>query len=77
MKKYKENEEARENFYREQRKTGREKTVMNMDGQTQDVGPSNAAASASSVNTVHTSLFSGPADLALERKKENAAKKEE
>lgn len=78
MKKYKENEDARENFYREQRKTGREKTVMNMDGQAQDVGASNAAASsASSVNTVHTSLFSGPADLALERKKENAAKKEE
>jgi hypothetical protein len=86
MKKYKENEEAREQFHKEQRDRARKnKTVMNMDGQQTDYNSSKNL-SVSKVEGEDTSvpslgtdtsqfggLFSGPADLAIQRKmqKEN------
>lgn len=86
MKKYKENEEARQEFYNEQRKKGRQagRGVHAIGGEQADAadtpadaslfGPrSNAAASGASP---FEGIFSGPADLALERKLERDQKKE-
>jgi hypothetical protein len=79
MKAYKENEEAREQFYNKNpdaknasKKGGvrGEKEIMSIVGTEED--KSNAA----SVGE-HSSLFDGPADLALERKMERDAKKDE
>jgi hypothetical protein len=78
MKAYKENEEAREQFYNKNpdaknaSKKGSvrgEKEIMSIVGPTEE--KSSAAAGA------HASLFDGPADLALERKMERESKKEE
>jgi hypothetical protein len=84
MKKYKENESARDTFYSEQRQKG----VKGMGGQNLQggqggtegkaqgatEGASNAAADASPFTAgvgSYASMFSGPADLAMERKKED------
>jgi hypothetical protein len=81
MKKYKENEEAREEFYQKQRKEGRQagRGVHTM-------GASEAAPAESALpstdgslfstagNSSYSSMFSGPADLALQRKLEKDTK---
>ena len=79
MKKYKENEENREEFYKNQRKQGRKggAEVRNMAGEVMDApsaptdaglfGPRSNAAGSSG----YDGMFSGPADLALERKMQN------
>ena len=87
MKKYKENEEAREQFHKEQRDRARKnKTVMNMDGsESADYNSSkNLTISKAEGNSEVPSLgtgssqfegmFSGPADLAIKRKMERDAK---
>ncbi len=81
MKKYKENEEAREQFHKEQRDRARKnKTVMNMDGsQSSDynssknlsVSKAEEEAEVPSLGTGSSQfegMFSGPADLAIQRK---------
>lgn len=81
MKKYRENEESREVFYNEQKKSrmGNAKTRA-----AADVAPeatltptmeavatdASASASASAVGSSYDGLFSGPADLAIQRKME-------
>jgi hypothetical protein len=87
MKKYKENEEAREQFHKEQRDRARKnKTVMNMDGsESADYNSSknltiSKAEGDSEVPSLGTGssqfegMFSGPADLAIKRKMERDAK---
>lgn len=79
MKAYKKNEEDREQFYAKnpQAKEGRrgavrgEKEIMSV------VGPSDETPSNTVVNTQHSGLFDGPADLALQRKMEREQKKDE
>jgi thymidylate synthase len=70
MKKYKENETARDTFYSEQRQKG----VKGMAGQQLKVErPEPEAADASAFTAgvgSYASMFSGPADLVMERKKE-------
>jgi hypothetical protein len=82
MKKYKENEEAREQFHKEQRDRARKtKTVMNMDGnEAQSDYSSSKNLTVSKVDedtsvpslgkdaSEFNGLFSGPADLAIQRK---------
>lgn len=89
MKKYKENEEAREQFHKEQRERNRKnKTVMNMDGQQTDYNSSKnltvskadgeEAAEVPSLGTGASQfegMFSGPADLAIKRKIEKEMEK--
>lgn len=86
MKKYKENEEAREQFHKEQRDRARKnKTVMNMDGnQTEPEYNSSKNLTVSQVegdkdssvpslgtgSSQFEGMFSGPADLAIQRKME-------
>jgi hypothetical protein len=86
MKKYKENEEAREQFHKEQRDRARKnKSVMNMDGsqaETEYNSSKNLTVSQvegdkdQSVPSLGTGtsqfegMFSGPADLAIQRKME-------
>jgi hypothetical protein len=73
MKKYKENEAARDTFYSEQRKKG----VKGMAGQ-QLQGSEGAEAAVEAADASpftagvgsYASMFSGPADLAMERRKE-------
>jgi hypothetical protein len=69
MKKYKENEEAREMFMRENRTRGRTgpATSVVRERETSSEEGSNAAAMPSTFN----SMFDGPADLAMQRKMEN------
>jgi hypothetical protein len=89
MKKYKENEEAREQFHKEQRDRARKnKTVMNMDGsQPSDYNSSKnlsvskaeteAEAEVPSLGTGSSQfegMFSGPADLAIQRKMQKEGK---
>lgn len=90
MKKYKENEEAREQFHKEQRDRARKnKTVMNMDGneaQPQSDYSSSKNLTVSKVeedtsvpslgtdNSQFGGLFSGPADLAIQRKMQRDGK---
>jgi hypothetical protein len=90
MKAYKENEETRDQFYKEnpdartasQRKGVRnEKEIMSIVGtkedQEQEGSGSNAAGGGpSGVSGQHAALFDGPADLALQRKLEREGKKE-
>ena len=82
MKKYKENESARDTFYSEQRQKGvKGMAGQNLQGtegaqgaQGATEGASNAAADASPFTAgvgSYASMFSGPADLAMERKKED------
>ncbi len=80
MKKYKENEEAREQFHKEQRDRARKnKGVMNMDGNATDynssknltVSKAEGEAEVPSLGTGSSQfdgMFSGPADLAIQRK---------
>lgn len=76
MKKYKENEEAREEFYQKQRKEGRQtgRGVHSMSGASTSTSeetatlPSTEGFSNVASNNSYSSMFSGPADLALERK---------
>lgn len=80
MKKYKENEEAREQFHKEQRDRARKnKGVMNMDGNSTDYNSSknlvvSKAEGEEEVPSLGTGssqfegMFSGPADLAIQRK---------
>ena len=88
MKKYKENEEAREQFHKEQRERVRKnKGVMNMDGneaQSEYNSSKNLSVTKaeedSSVPSLGTGtsnfegMFSGPADLAIQRKMEREKK---
>jgi hypothetical protein len=83
MKKYKENEEAREEFYQKQRKEGRQagRGVHTMGGGDEAAPSSEApmptvdgAMFSSAGNNSYGSMFSGPADLALQRKLEKDAK---
>ena len=86
MKKYKENEEARQEFYNEQRKKGRTagRGVHAIGGEQPEsstdaslFGPrSNAAGSEGGAGNSYEGMFNGPADLALERKLERQQKKE-
>jgi hypothetical protein len=82
MKKYKENEEAREEFYQKQRKEGRQagRGVHTM-GPTETapaegeaLPTTNGAMFSTAGNNSYSSMFSGPADLALQRKMEKDAK---
>ena len=85
MKKYKENEEAREMFHKEQRDRARKtKGVMNMDGNAAEtdynssknlsVSKVEESAGTEEVPSLGTGssqfdgMFSGPADLAIQRK---------
>jgi len=68
MKKYKDNEEAREMFMRENRTRGRTGPPTSITRESEPVeGGTNAAADAPSN---FNSMFSGPADLAIQRKLE-------
>jgi hypothetical protein len=76
MKKYKENEEAREEFERENRATAtKKKPVVGTDGSAPDaVGPSEMPASATGGPEYHSMFGSdGPADLAIARKMQKDA----
>jgi hypothetical protein len=79
MKKYKENEEAREEFYKDQRKKGRQagRGVHTIGGEQAEsaeappaslFGPQGGAGAGASSG--YESMFSGPADLAIQRKLE-------
>ena len=81
MKKYKENENARDTFYSEQRKKGVKgmggQQLQGTEGRTEGTEAAVEAADASPFTAgvgSYASMFSGPADLAMERRKE---KKEE
>jgi hypothetical protein len=82
MKKYKENEEAREEFYQKQRKEGRQagRGVHTMGGAGEEAATeapmptTDGAMFSSAGNNSYGSMFSGPADLALQRKLEKDAK---
>ena len=90
MKKYKENEEAREVFHKEQRERARKtKGVMNMDGNqtesaeynsSKNLTVSKAENEDTSVPSLGTGssqfegMFSGPADLAIQRKMQKEGK---
>ena len=90
MKKYKENEEAREQFHKEQRSRAKNKSVVSMPGGSQQEGDYNSSKNVSvsrveedsSVPSLGTDassfsgMFSGPADLAIQRKMERDAKKD-
>ncbi len=69
MKKYKDNEEAREMFMRENRNKMRSgpQTTVTRDAEAEPA-PSNAAAA---VPAAFNAMFDGPADLAMQRKMEN------
>jgi hypothetical protein len=69
MKKYRENEDARDSFYTEQ-KAKRVGTARTRDSAADSTNISEAAAP----GTSYDAMFSGPADLALQRKMENAPK---
>ena len=68
MKKYKENEEAREMFMRENRTRGRTGPPTTVSREVE--GGSNAAAGAGAEPSTFNSMFDGPADLAMQRKME-------
>jgi hypothetical protein len=68
MKKYKENEEAREMFMRENRTRGRTGPPTSIVRESEEAA-SNAAAAPAEFN----SMFNGPADLAMQRKMEKKA----
>lgn len=83
MKKYKENEEAREVFHKEQRERARKnKGVMNMDGNATESSEYNSSKNLTVSRTEESTevpslgtgtsqfegMFSGPADLAIQRK---------
>jgi hypothetical protein len=91
MKKYKENEEAREQFHKEQRDRARKnKGVMNMDGNeagetnynssknlTVSKAPEDDSSEVPSLGTGSSQfegMFSGPADLAIQRKMQKDSK---
>ena len=78
MKKYKENEAARDTFYSEQRKKG----VKGMAGQqlqgSEQPEPEAADASPFTAGVgSYASMFGGPADLAMERRKEKKEEKDD
>jgi hypothetical protein len=89
MKKYKENEEAREVFHKEQRNKAKSKGVVSMPGQEQNTGYNSSknltvskaeedtsVPSLGSGSSEFAGMFSGPADLAIQRKMEREAKKD-
>ena len=87
MKKYRENEESRDQFYNEQKRkrmgtvgtAGAAEATLTEVKETSSEGATNAAAGpggASAAAGSYDGLFSGPADLAIQRKMESAAKKE-
>lgn len=73
MKKYKDNEEAREMFMRENRNKMRSgpATTVTRDAAEDNTGATNAAAVPAAVPAAFNSMFNGPADLAMQRKMEN------
>ena len=66
MKKYRENEESRDQFYNQQKKNRVQATVSGVDVQAETVPSATAASS-------YDGMFSGPADLAMQRKAEMAS----
>jgi hypothetical protein len=84
MKKYKENEEHREEFYKKQRKEGKKAgaEVRTMTGEAIADAPEGTSSDASLFGprsggggaSGYESMFSGPADLALERKMKKEGK---
>ena len=64
MKKYRENEESRDQFYNEQKKNRVQATVSAVSSET---------AASSTAASSYDGMFSGPADLAMQRKAEAAA----
>jgi hypothetical protein len=85
MKAYKDNEESREQFYKQnpdartasQRKGVRnEKEIMSIVGTKEDQEGSGSNAAGGGPSGEHAALFDGPADLALQRKLEREGKKE-
>jgi hypothetical protein len=81
MKKYKENEEAREEFYQKQRKEGRQagRGVHTMGASesapAEDALPTvDGSMFSTAGNNSYSSMFSGPADLALQRKMDKDTK---
>ena len=75
MKKYRENEDARDSFYTEQ-KAKRIGTARTKDGGDESVSSSTVAESLSvsaSTGGAYDAMFSGPADLAIQRKMEKEA----
>ena len=82
MKKYKENENARDTFYSEQRKKGVKgiggQQLQGTEGRTEGTEPEAADASPFTAGVgSYASMFSGPADLAMERRKEKKEEKED
>jgi hypothetical protein len=79
MKKYKENEENRSVFFDEQRKAGvkvgesGEKKLFGITKVEETKADVDVTDSAVTGNSVHNSLFEGPADLAMARKMEAVA----
>jgi hypothetical protein len=75
MKKYRENEEARDQFYNEQKRNKQgtvvSATTSSTDAAVEDAPPSVGGASSSASS--YDGMFSGPADLAMQRKAEAAA----
>ncbi len=68
MKKYRENEEARDQFYNEQKRS-KQGTVVSATAEDK----SSSSCSVSSPASSYDGMFSGPADLAMQRKAEAAA----
>jgi hypothetical protein len=68
MKKYRENEDARDSFYTEQ-KAKRIGTARTKDSE-ESVAETTVSASASAGGGAYDAMFSGPADLAIQRKME-------
>ena len=64
MKKYRENEESRDQFYNQQKKNRVQATVAGVDVQAETVATSSSS---------YDGIFSGHADLAMQRKAEAAA----
>jgi hypothetical protein len=72
MKKYRENEEARDQFYNEQKKQKQGTVVSTVPSSAED-DATPSVGGASSAASSYDGMFSGPADLAMQRKAEKAA----
>jgi thymidylate synthase len=70
MKKYKENEEAREMFMRENRTRGRTGPPTSVTRESEPVEGETGTNAAADAPSSFNSMFSGPADLAIQRKLE-------
>lgn len=75
MKKYRENEDDRDQFYNEQKKKRAQAGVVSMAPAASASSSADASASASLETSSYDGMFSGPADLAMQRKAEVASTK--